>query len=311
MPGSGTPAIDTEQLSKRFGAHVVVDGVSLRVPEGSVFGFLGPNGAGKTTTIAMLLGLVRPDAGRARLLGVDVATEPVAALRRVGAMVEPAFWPYLSGRDNLRVLARAGGLPESQVDGVLERVGLGARGRDRFGAYSRGMRQRLGLAAALLDDPELLIVDEPTDGLDPAGQHEVHELIRGFAAAGRTVFFSSHVLSEVEEVCDRVGILHEGRLVVQGRVADLLHGAAGVTVRVAGEAGRAAALLRAAAGVAGVEQEGELLRVDAPAERAAELNALLNARGVAVTDIHANTRHLEDVFLELTRGVARRRETGA
>jgi len=311
MPGSGTPAIDSEQLTKRFGTHTVVDGVSLAVPAGSVFGFLGPNGAGKTTTIGMLLGLVRPDAGRARLLGVDVATEPVAALRRVGAMVEPAFWSYLSGRDNLRVLARAGGLPESRVDGALERVGLGERGSDRFSAYSRGMRQRLGLAAALLGDPELLIVDEPTDGLDPAGQREVHELIRSFAGAGRTVFFSSHVLSEVAQVCDRVGILHEGRLVVQGRVADLLHGGTGVTVRVAGEAGRAAALLRATIGVAGVEQDGELLRVDAPAERAAELNALLVARGVAVTDIHANTRHLEDVFLELTRGIARRRGASA
>ena len=311
MPGSGTPAIETTQLTKRFGTHTVVDGVSLAVPAGSVFGFLGPNGAGKTTTIGMLLGLVRPDAGSARLLGVDVATEPVTALRRVGAMIEPAFWPYLSGRDNLRVLARAGGLSEARVDGALERVGLGGRGRDRFGAYSRGMRQRLGLAAALLGDPELLIVDEPTDGLDPAGQREVHALIRSFADAGRTVFFSSHVLSEVEQVCDRVGILHEGRLAVQGRVADLLHGAAGVTVRVAGEAGRAAALLCAAPGVAGVAQDGELLRVDAPAERAAELNALLVARGVAVTDIHANARHLEDVFLELTRGIGRRRGTRA
>jgi ABC-2 type transport system ATP-binding protein len=306
MPGTGPAAIVTEALTKRFDARPVVDGVSLEVPAGEVFGFLGPNGAGKTTTIGMLLALVRPDGGRAVLLGHDVARDPVAALRDVGAMVEPAFWPYLSGRDNLRVLARAGGIAEARVDAALAAVGLGPRSRDRFSAYSRGMRQRLGIAAALLNEPRLLIVDEPTDGLDPAGQREIHELIRGLAADGRTVFFSSHVLSEVEQLCDRVAILHEGRLILQGRVAELLHGATGVTVRVA-EPDRAAAVLRGVDGVAAVDRDGDLLRVDAPAARAAELNALLNARGLAVSDIHANTRHLEDVFLEVTRGLARRR----
>jgi ABC-2 type transport system ATP-binding protein len=301
MSGAG-PAILTENLTKRFGPRTVVDGVCLTVPAGEVFGFLGPNGAGKTTTIGMLLGLIRPDAGRAVVLGHDVWREPAAALRHVGALVEPAFYPYLSGRDNLRVLARASGLDEGRVGEVLETVQLADHGTERFGRYSRGMRQRLGIAAALLGAPELLVIDEPTEGLDPAGQRHVHDLIRQLAQAGRTVFFSSHILSEVERVCDRVGILRGGRLVVAGRVADLLHGLRGVRVRVAADASRAEEVLRGVAGVAGVAREGELLVVDTAAERAAELNALLNARGVRVLEVRADRRHLEDVFLELTGG---------
>jgi ABC-2 type transport system ATP-binding protein len=311
MPGTGPSAIITENLTKRFGARTVVDGVSLEVEAGQVFGFLGPNGAGKTTTIGILLGLVRPDAGRAVLLGHDVSREPAAALRQVGAMLEPAFYPYLSGRDNLRLLARGSHIPERRVDEVLALVDLVQRGGDRFATYSRGMRQRLGIASAFLNEPRLLIMDEPTEGLDPAGQHEIHELVRALAREGRTIFFSSHVLSEVEQLCERVAILNEGRLVVEGPVATLLGGAKGVTVRVAGGAAggaaRAAELLRAAEGVAGVVQQGELLLVDAPAARAAALNTLLNAHGVSVAEIHAGERHLEEVFLELTQGLARRR----
>jgi len=298
------PAIVIENLTKRFGPRTVVDRVSLAVPAGEVFGFLGPNGAGKTTTIGMLLGLVRPDGGRAVLLGHDVARTPAAALREVGALIEPAFYPYLSGRDNLRVLARAGGLPEHPIDEVLARVDLTERGCDRFSTYSRGMRQRLGIAAALLNAPRLLVIDELTDGLDPAGQHEIHQLIRGLAREGRTIFLSSHILAEVERLCDRVAILNQGRLVVEGRVADLLQGDGGVTVRVAGESARAAELLRVVPGVGSVARDGDLLRVDAPAERAAELNALLHARGVGVAEIRVHERHLEDLFLEMTRGRA-------
>ena len=309
MSGPVPPAILTEALTKRFGARTVVDRVSLEVPAGTVFGFLGPNGAGKTTTIGMLLGLVRPDAGRALLFGEDVTAAPTTALRPVGAMVEPAFYPYLSGRDNLRVLARGSAIPETRVDETLALVGLTARGRDRSGTYSRGMRQRLGIAAALLNDPRLLVLDEPTEGLDPVGQHEIHQLIHRLAADGRTIFLSSHILSEVEQLCGHVAILNEGRLVLHGRVAELLRGGDGVTVR-ADEPGRAAEVLRSAAGVTGVARHGELLVVDAPAERAAELNALLNARGVRVAEIRARERHLDDVFLELTKGIVRRRDAG-
>src|SRR6185295_3055410 len=168
------PAIVTENLTKKFGARTVVDRVCLEVPAGEVFGFLGPNGAGKTTTISMLLGLIRPDSGRAMVLGHDVAREPEAALRRVGALLEPAFYPYLSGRDNLRVLARASGLPVARVTEVLAAVAMTPWGQERFARYSRGMRQRLGIAAALLGAPDLLVIDEPTEGLDPAGQHHIH-----------------------------------------------------------------------------------------------------------------------------------------
>ncbi|MEN9937469.1 MAG: hypothetical protein RLZZ387_4048 [Chloroflexota bacterium] len=295
-------AILTEGLTKRFGERTAVDGVSLEVARGEVFGFLGPNGAGKTTTISMLLGLVRPTSGRALVLGHDVARDLPAALRRVGAMVEaPAFYPYLSGRDNLRVLARAGGLPERRVEAVLELVELAPRARDRFKVYSQGMRQRLGIAAALLHEPELVILDEPTNGLDPAGQHEIRALVRTLAQAGRTVFLSSHVLHEVEQLCGRVAILKQGRVIALGRVAELLRRGRGVLVRVAGGAGAVAEILRALPWVAGVEERDDALLVAAPAERAAEINALLTARGVAVTEIRAHEERLEDFFLEVTR----------
>ncbi|HEY3228535.1 MAG TPA: ATP-binding cassette domain-containing protein, partial [Roseiflexaceae bacterium] len=194
----------TEGLTKRFGTHLAVDGVDLHVRPGEIFGFLGPNGAGKTTTIAMLLGLVRPTAGRAVVMGYDVRTQTAQALRSVGAMIEaPAFYPYLSGRDNLRVLTRAGGLPRARVDAALDIVELTDRARDKFKSYSQGMRQRLGIAAALLDEPQLIILDEPTNGLDPAGQIEIRELIRTLALSGRTIFLSSHLLHEVEQLCGR------------------------------------------------------------------------------------------------------------
>jgi ABC-2 type transport system ATP-binding protein len=248
----------------------------------------------------MLLGLIRPDAGRAVLFGHDVTRAPEAALRQVGAMIEPAFYPYLSGRDNLRVLARASRIPERRVDEVLAGVGLAEHAGSRFSAYSRGMRQRVGIAAALLDEPRLLVLDEPTEGLDPAGRHEVQELIRGLAREGRTIFFSSHVLGEVERLCGRVAILDRGRLICEARVEDLLGAGGGVRVRVVGDPTRAAAVLRAADGVAGVVQQGDVLVVDTAATRAAELNALLNARGVQVAEIRTRERHLEDVFLALT-----------
>ncbi len=294
-------AIQTEGLTKRFGARVAVDGLDLAVRAGSVFGFLGPNGAGKTTTIGMLLGLVRPSAGRALVLGHDVAQAPERALASVGAMIEaPAFYPYLSGRDNLHALALAGGLPPERVEAALAAVELAPRARDKFRAYSQGMRQRLGIAAALLHEPELIILDEPTNGLDPAGQREIRELIRGLARGGRTIFISSHQLHEVEQICDEVAILNAGRLVAGGLVAELLRRGQGVLLRVPGDATRAAELLRALGWVAGVELRGDELLVDAPVSRAAELNMLLAGQGIAVSEVRARSESLEKLFLEVT-----------
>jgi ABC-2 type transport system ATP-binding protein len=295
-------ALQAEDLTKRFGARTVVDRVSFAVQPGEIFGFLGPNGAGKTTTIGMLLGLVRPSAGRALLFGRDVQREPAAALREVGALVEaPAFYPYLSGRDNLRVLARADGLSDRRVDAVLEQVELADRAGDRFRVYSQGMRQRLGIAAALLREPRLVILDEPTNGLDPAGQQSVRALVKSLAHAGRAIFFSSHLLPEVEQLCDRVAILANGRVTAQGAVAELLRRGQGVLVRVLGDQRRAAELLNTLEWVAGVREEGAALLVDAPAERAAEINALLTAAGLPVAEIRAYEQRLEEFFFDLTR----------
>jgi ABC-2 type transport system ATP-binding protein len=305
-------AIHTEGLMKRFGARTAVDRLDLHVPYGCVFGFLGPNGAGKTTTIGMLLGLMAPSAGRAIVLGHDIAREPEQALAGVGAMIEaPAFYPYLSGRDNLRVLARVGGVALARVEAALDVVELADRAGDKFRVYSQGMRQRLGIAAALMHDPRLIVLDEPTNGLDPAGQLEIRELIRTLARSGRTIFISSHQLHEAEQICDQVAILREGRLVIAGAVADLQRRGRGLLVRVAGapaadaagtqRVAAAAALLRGEAWVAGVEQRGDSLLVDAPAERAAEITMLLAAHAILVAEIRANERRLEDFFLEVTR----------
>jgi ABC-2 type transport system ATP-binding protein len=296
-----TAAIVTEALTKRYGARVAVDQLSLSVDRGEIFGLLGPNGAGKTTTIAMLLGLVAPSSGRASLLGHEVGTGPSPALRRVGAMIEaPALYPYLSGYDNLRVLARAGGIPEARAGAALQQVGLADRARDRAGTYSQGMRQRLAIAAALLPAPELIILDEPTNGLDPAGTVEIRDLIRELSADGRTILLCSHMLHEVEQLCGRVAILKAGRLIAQGAVGDLLRRDAGIRLRVEGDQARAIGLLRALPWVAGVVAADGLLLIDAPAARVAELNGYLARSEVAVAEIGVNERSLESFFLEVT-----------
>jgi ABC-2 type transport system ATP-binding protein len=292
-------AIETEELTKRYGTRVAVDRLGLRVGRGEVFGLLGPNGAGKTTTIAMLLGLVGPTSGRASVLG-EPAGSP-AALRRIGAMIEaPALYPYLSGYDNLRVLARAGGIPAARVGRALAVVGLAGRADDKARTYSQGMRQRLAIAGALLPEPELIVLDEPTNGLDPAGMVEIRDLIRALAADGRTILLCSHLLHEVEQLCGRVAIMKEGRLIAEGAVGELLRRDSGLRLRVEGDRERAIALLRALPWVGAVEPDGEALRVDAPAARAAELNGYLAHHDVAVAEIGANERSLESFFLEVT-----------
>ncbi len=295
-------AIETIELTKRYGKRLAVDQLNLTVGKGEVFGFLGPNGAGKTTTIAMLLGLVKPTKGRAIVLGYDVQREPALALQRVGAMIEaPAFYPYLSGADNLRVLARAGGIPLERVQRVLEMVELSERARDKVSTYSQGMKQRLAIAAALLPDPELIMLDEPTNGLDPAGTVEIRNLIRDLAAGGRTILLCSHLLHEVEQLCQRVAIMKEGKLIAAGEVATLLRRGQGVRVRVQGDPGPAVSLLRGLEWVSSVTVQGDALLVDAPANRTAEINALLIKADIVVAEIGASNSSLEEFFLTVTK----------
>ncbi|WP_298405277.1 ABC transporter ATP-binding protein [uncultured Chloroflexus sp.] len=295
-------AIETIELTKRYGKRIAVDQLNLTVGTGEVFGFLGPNGAGKTTTIAMLLGLVKPTKGRALVLGYDVQREPALALRRVGAMIEaPAFYPYLSGADNLRVLARAGGIPLERVQRVLETVELSERARDKVSTYSQGMKQRLAIAAALLPDPELIMLDEPTNGLDPAGTVEIRNLIRELAASGRTILLCSHLLHEVEQLCQRVAIMKDGKLIASGDVATLLRRGQGVRVRVQGDPGPAVSLLRTLTWVGSVMVQGETIFVNAPADRAGEINALLIKADIIVAEIGASNSSLEEFFLTVTK----------
>jgi ABC-2 type transport system ATP-binding protein len=219
-----TTAISTRGLTKRYGARTVVDHLDLDVPAGVVAGFIGPNGAGKTTTLRMLLGLVRPDAGTGSVNGVPL-TRPAGYLPRVGALIEsPAFYPGLSGTRNLAVQATLGGHDPAGIPALLERVGLAARGADPYQSYSLGMRQRLGIAAALLGDPALVVLDEPTNGLDPAGIREMRGIVRSINQDGRTVLVSSHLLAEVEQVCDWLIVIGEGRRLFQGPIQELLAG---------------------------------------------------------------------------------------
>jgi ABC-2 type transport system ATP-binding protein len=311
-PLAGGWAVETRGLTKRFGASAAVDDVDLRVPRGSAFGYLGPNGAGKTTLIRTLVGLTRADGGTMALLGRPVPRERRAALARVGAIVdEPRFHPHLTGRENLRLLAAArGGGARTRIDPALERVGLTQRAGDRVASYSMGMRQRLGVAACLLGDPELLILDEPMNGLDPAGIHEMRTMITTLAAEGRTVMLSSHLLDEVERTCDTVAIVDRGRIVRQGPIGELIRGAGGLVVAVdCAEPGRAAALIDAtglAAGTVVAEPgpAGAGLAVTLPAgasrELVAELNRRLVGAGIEVYGLREVQASLEDWFLSVT-----------
>jgi ABC-2 type transport system ATP-binding protein len=294
--------IETRELSKRYGAELLaVDRLALRVRRGEVYGFLGPNGAGKTTTLRMLLGLVRPSSGSATVLGAPPGAPE--GLARIGAMVEgPGFYPFLTGRDNLRVLAGYAGAPARRIDAVLEEVGLGGRAGDRFAAYSQGMKQRLGVAAALLKEPELLILDEPTNGLDPAGMAAMRDLIRRLGHGDRSVLVSSHVMSEVEQICDRVGVIRGGSLVEEGTV-DELRGRARLLVR-AEPLDAARRLLAARPEVQGVATVDGSLRLAADPAAAAALNRALVDAGIAVSELRPERASLEDVFLELTKEAA-------
>ena len=293
-----TNVIETSGLGKRYGERIVaVDDLEMRVRPGEVYGFLGPNGAGKTTTLRMLLGLIRPTSGSALVLGRPPGSPE--GLSRTGALIEtPSFYPFLSGRDNPRVLARHAGVEESRIAPVLGEVGLGGRGGDRFGTYSLGMKQRLGIAAALLKDPDLLILDEPTNGMDPAGMAEMRTFIRELAGGHRTVLLSSHLMAEVEQVCDRVGVISHGRLVGEGTV-DELRGREELWVR-AEPLEDAARLLSMLVAVDAVTRVDGGLRVAAEPAAAPAINRALVEAGIAVSELRPERASLEDVFLELT-----------
>ena len=296
---AGSHVIETTSLTKHYGSIVAVDGLSMSVPRGHVFGLLGPNGSGKTTTMSMLLGLVRPTSGAFNLFGSSDGLEQ--ALHRVGAIIEsPSFYPYLTGRQNLLYFQGISGRGSAdEIDDLLERVSLADRGDHRFRTYSLGMKQRLGLAYALLGDPELLFLDEPTNGMDPAGMAEVRDLIRSLATGGRTVLLSSHLLHEVEQVCDSVAILSRGKLIAQGDVADLLQSQDEIRLKTTDNT-KAVEVLSALDWIEDVKTEDGEVVVAASGDRAPELSTTLGRSDVYVTDISTGQKSLESYFLEVT-----------
>ncbi len=300
-------ALQVFGLTRRYGARVVVDDLHLQVEEGDVYGFLGPNGAGKTTAMRCMLGLIRRDAGNVSFFG---ESDPVAARRHIGAIIEtPSFHPWMSGRANLaQATAYAGLTPKEsgvEIDRVLERVGLSERAKDRAGTYSLGMKQRLGIARALIGRPRLMMLDEPTNGLDPRGMAEMRELIRSLSLHDRiTIFISSHLLAEVQAMCNRIGIIQHGKLRAEGRVEELLGLGIGESTLEIGspdvDALRAALAAIVGVDVLGQGRSGRVI-VRPNEVKPEELNARLNAAGVAVSAIVPTERNLEDVFLEVTR----------
>jgi len=310
--------ISTNRLTKAFGRLVAVNDLHLQVMQGDVFGFLGPNGSGKTTTIRMLLGLIRPTAGRAVIFGMDTAQQMPSILPRIGAIVEtPVFYPYLSGADNLRVIGAASGMVsgktnQRRIDEVLELVELHVQAKMAYRKYSLGMKQRLGIAAALLTDPELVLLDEPTNGLDPAGMFEIRQLILRLASLGKTIFLSSHLLNEIQQVCNRVAILQKGNLIKQGNVRELLRGSEQVLIRLnTQEEIQQAKIILEEAKQQGAywisdvhiqtDTEGvSTLRVDTPKSHSTEINALLAHNNLFAAELHPYEGSLEEVFLQLT-----------
>ncbi len=304
MHDTGSLVIETEGLRKEFrgrrGLRVAVRDLDLAVPAGGVHGFLGPNGSGKTTTIRMLLGLARATEGRMRLFGQEVPQHLPDVIDRVGAVVEsPKFSPHLSGRRNLLLLSRSIGAPTARVDAAVETVGLAGRDRDRYRSYSLGMKQRLAIAATLLKDPQLLILDEPTNGLDPAGIREIRDTIRSLGEAGVTVLLSSHILAEVQQVCTSATIIGNGRMLASGRVDDLLDGGAAVHDVTVPDTDAATAVL-AAAGLTAHRQDDGRLRVETTDP--ARVTQALGEAGIWLTGLTTVRRDLESVFLELTAG---------
>jgi len=315
MTASATLALSTKDLKKRYGSQVAIDGLNLEVPTGIVYGFLGPNGAGKTTTMRLLTGLIRPDQGAIYLMGESFTGANRQLLYNVGALIEsPSFYPHLSARDNLRVIGASGkAVTRSRVEEMLELVGLRDRARDKVANYSLGMRQRLGIAVALLNDPALLLLDEPANGLDPAGIVGLRDTLKNLAASGKTVFISSHILPEVQQMADIIGIVAAGRLVSQGPLDELLATQAIVRVKVTpAESAKALELLSALAGdghVSITDAGGAWLTVRTAAERSTEVNRVLAQAGIFAAGLEAGS-DLESLFLQLTQPTAPEQPAG-
>ncbi len=303
--------IETAGLTKRYGRHLAVDGISFAVDRGQVFGFLGPNGSGKTTTIGMLLGIISPTAGGIRLFGLSGYRGLHQARQRIGATLEaPNFYPYLSGLDNLRIVANVKGVDRKAIDEALEIVRLRDRARDRYQTYSLGMKQRLAIAATILGDPELIILDEPANGLDPEGMREIREIIGSLADRGKTIFLSSHLLWEVERTCSHVAIIQKGRIVRHGTVSEITSGNTTFEVR----GGDVDTLLAAASdypAAVRTTRDGDAVLVELADGDAAGLNAFLAGRGIYLSHLAPRQRSLEDAFMELTREAATQISGGA
>jgi ABC-type multidrug transport system ATPase subunit len=293
--------VETHGLTKRYGNRITaVDELDLTIKRGEVYGFLGPNGAGKTTTLRMLLGLIKPSSGAATVLGEEPGAP--TGLARVGALVEsPAFYPYLSGRDNLRVMARYSSVEPSRVEEVLQQVELSGRAYDKFKKYSLGMKQRLGVAAALLKNPELLVLDEPANGLDPKGMADMRAIIRKVRGEGKTVLLSSHLLGEVEQICDRIGVILRGKLVAE-RTMEELRGREGRLLVRAEPLKEAERVVKNLPRIEETRVVDEMLQLTVDPTRAAEINAGLVNAGVRVSELRLVERSLEEMFLELTGG---------
>ena len=302
---SATP-IEARGLVKRYGDVTAVDDVDLTVGAGEVYGYLGPNGAGKTTSLRMLLGLIRPDAGSAKLFGRDPLVEGARALDGVAGFVEaPRFYPYLSGRRNLELVAALdGGGAAGRIGEALDTVELTARAKDRVGGYSHGMRQRLGIAGALIRDPKLLLLDEPTTGLDPGGMRDMRQLVRRLAAQGITVLLSSHLMGEVEELCDRVAIVASGRVVHEGSLEELLATTAGRYGLRTTDDVRAAAVAADRHGVTDVRFADGGLTFTAGDEAVTALSIALGEAGIGIAALVPRTATLEELFFRMTEGDA-------
>jgi len=293
--------LQTEGLTKQFGRIKAVQDLNLEVQEGDLYGFLGPNGSGKTTSMRMILRLIRPTAGRVLMFGLEVGANFIGIMQKVGALVElPAYYPYLSAVQNLEILRLAsGGVAASRIPEILEVVGLGTRMHDRVRAYSQGMRQRLGIAMALLAKPRLVFLDEPTNGLDPEGINHIREVIQELNRKdGVTFVISSHLLHEVELTCNRIGMIKQGKLIVQDRL-DAIISRTVDGLRIAGDpAAKAIALLKGRDGIRDVREEADgRIRVDCDASRFAELNAFLVGNGVTVSELTPARKTLEEFFL--------------
>ena len=298
----GDVVLRTVGLTKRYGARLAINSLSIAVRRGRVYGFLGPNGSGKTTTIALSLGLIGATEGHVELFGLDTRTHRTEALRRVGTTLEgQSYFPHLSARDNLRLWSKLDGTDMARVDEVIERVGLTSRAKDKVRNFSLGMKQRLAVAAAIMHRPEMVILDEPTNGLDPAGIREFRALIRSLAAEGVTVFVSSHILAEVEQMCDDVGILKAGRLVAEGPVATLmLHNAkSSIALRTTDDV-RASEILRALPWIASAAIEDGRIVVETDQQQATAISRALAEQQIWLAEMRPQESTLEDVFMEIT-----------